>query len=673
MAAGQWNTGAEGLGQFPEMEFQYNAYGLPGGVELYPDDRMRPITATGCLDSSQFKQPNTTYYAFCSLVETYLRQPPNNTNPLITSLTNVTRYSGVIGVRNNETVKTAYGIGYPIVFMEGEVQVSTNAGALVYPPLGLFANPFFYRTKNTLFPNASDLLYPGQIPPIDGSGIVVTTLRNQTNLFMTNVSDDQTIGQRGAGGVIHTYFSLFEIFPAEDLETVMTQCNVPPGYNYYPTDFQCDTDAAPVSFGDVDLNDVDPVEDETYYDFLPPNMISFRFFTAWTPNTTIYQLSYFTYANPVAIVHMRMGLFTTNTSYVDSFSALPQYQLLEETEEIELVNVDDTMIINNLKNPVKLIQNKTYAIGVWADSLVYGPQARWGVDAAGAPLPYNLIDIDGDFPKQILALGGQTGTQPMAAVGCVAKERLLQFEWCATFADYYEILGTWYLERRFYSGVLWGLSTPYQNDWGTYHILTAGNGTFWTVTVVVPPPPAGHAAWSNSEFNLNRTVTGAGRRGLGAARNSSAIWSAEQLTYRDSHCSRLLVAIRCVAYLLCFRVCLCASRCVSCQELEQLPGSESGLSVHVVQVGQLLRHQRHPNHHQRPRRKLRDHLGRHHQLKQTARLTRVLLPGECGGDLPGRVRSSIQQRCGDARRAEPEGATAHLPAAGGAVGLGVHR
>ena len=230
IAGGPWMTGSYELGQFAELSLTYNAYSLPHAVELYPTSQRYPVTATGCLDSSQFKQPNTTFYAFCALVETYLRQPDNNTNPLITSLTNVTRYSGVIAVRNNVTVKTGYGVGYPITFMEGEVQVSTNAGALVYPPLGLFANPFFYRSTNTLFPNASDLLYPGQIPPIDPSGIVVTTTRNQTNLFAHNVSDDQTIGQRGMGGTIDTYFSLFEIFPAEELERVITQCNVPPGY-----------------------------------------------------------------------------------------------------------------------------------------------------------------------------------------------------------------------------------------------------------------------------------------------------------------------------------------------------------------------------------------------------------------------------------------------------------
>ena len=528
IAGGGWNTGMFGLGQFPEQLNQlYNDYSAPDGVLIYEGDQARPLTATGCLDSSQFKQPNTTYYAFCALVETYKRQPANNTNPLITSLTNVTRYSGIIGVRNNVSVTNDYGTGYPITFMEGEVQLSTNAGALVYPPLGLRASPFFYRsTKSSLFPSASDLLYPNQSIPVDKSGILITTARNQTNLFYTNVSIDQTIGQRDESGLTKTYFSSFDLFPVDDIEQVLTQCNVPPGYDYYPDNFQCDGDAAPVSFGDVNLNDVDPVEEDVYDDRLPPNLISFRFFIPYTPDTTIYQLSYATDANPVAIVHMRMGLFTTNTSYVDSFSALPQYQLLEETEEIELVNVDDTLIIANLKNPVALIQNKTYAIGVWADSLLYGPQAQWGVNAAGAPLPYNLIDIDGQFPKQILALGGQTGTQPMSAIGCVAKQRLITFEWCATFADYFEIFGQWYLDRRFYSGTFWGLSTPYHNEWGMYHILTAGNGTFWEIVTPVPPPPAGHEAWAKRGTQVNGTHINGRKLGVGAQQNGTATWSA---------------------------------------------------------------------------------------------------------------------------------------------------
>ena len=546
MASGDWGSGSFGENQFQDYyNIGYNDYGMPDGVLLYEGDKRRPITASGCLDQSQFKQPNTTYYAFCSLVETYKRQPANNTNPLITSLTNVTRYSGVIAVWNNVTVTTDYGVGRPINWMEGEVQLSTNAGALVYPPLGLKATPFFYRsTKSSLFPDASDLLYPDKAIPIDKTGILITTARNQTNLFYTNVSIDSTIGQRGQGGVIDTYFSSFDIFPVEYIEQVITACNVPSGYDYKPDQFQCPDDSAPVSFGDVDLNDMDPVEYYVYYDFLPPNLISFRFFIPWTPDTTVYQLSYATYANPVAITHMRMGLFTTNTSYVDSFSALPQYQLLEETEEIELVNVDDTLIIANLKNPVKVTQNKTYAIGVWADSLLYGPQAMWGVDASGAPLPYNLIDIDGQFPKQILALGGQTGTQPMAAVSCAANQRLVAFEWCATFADYFEFFGQWYLDRRFYSGTFWGLSTPYTNDWGTYHILTAGNGTFWEiVTPVDPPPPpaqkearerhaAATAAQAAAEASRSPLPRSGYKLGQGTQANGTATWSAHTAIHR---------------------------------------------------------------------------------------------------------------------------------------------
>ena len=213
IAGGAWGTGNFGYGQYPELVYMYNDYSVPDGVLLYGNDKARPITATGCLDTSQFKQPNTTYYAFCALVETYKRQPANNTNPLITSLTNVTRYSGVIAVRNNITVRTDYGIGYPITYMEGEVQLSTNAGALVYPPLGLKATPFFYRSsKSSHFPDASDLIYPNASIPIDKSGIIITTARNQTNLFYTNVSIDSTIGQRAESGITQTYFSSFDIF-----------------------------------------------------------------------------------------------------------------------------------------------------------------------------------------------------------------------------------------------------------------------------------------------------------------------------------------------------------------------------------------------------------------------------------------------------------------------------
>ena len=220
-------------------------------------------------------------------------------------------------------------------------------------------------------------------------------------------------------------------------------------------------------------------------------------------------------------MHLRLGLFITNTSYVDNLNALPEWTLLSYTNEVELVNVDDTLVTANLVKPVPLTAGLTYGIGVWSDCIIYGPQALWGVDAAGLPLPYNTISQDGDFPKAVYALGGQTGTQPMAVNACAANQRLLTFQWCATFADYFEILGQWFLDRRFYQGTFWGLSTPYTNEWGTYHILTAGNGTFYeTVTPVPPPPPFPPASDDYTSPRISTT----GRPRVGAGRNGTATW-----------------------------------------------------------------------------------------------------------------------------------------------------
>ena len=519
--AGDWNTGRMAWGQFRGnwdwgVTQSYSDYSAPQGIEMLYEDKRRPISATGCLDESPFKQPGTTLYAFCAMVETYRREPANNTDIQVTSLTNVTRYSGVIVVQSNVTVKTSYGVGYPIVYMEGEVQISTNAGALVYPPLGLRATPFFYMSpSNSIFPSASNILYPSMAIPIDANGILIATARNQTNLFYTNVSVDIVIGQRGIAGLVATYFSSFDIFPAAEREDVITQCNVPPGYDYYPTNFQCAPDAAPVAFGDNDLNDEDPDESRPSDDTLPPNLISFRYFTAWTPNTTVYQISFFTFADPVAIIHLRMGLFSTNNSFVDSTSAEPQYTLMEQTEEIELVNVANTQIIANLRTPQKLVQNSSYAIGVWSDTALFGPQAQFGINAAGAPLVYNTVDIDGTFPKQVQALGGQTGTFPVAAIGCVAKERLIAFQWCASFAHHFKVYVerrdgfVWFIDRRTYSGTFWALSTPYKNAWGTYHILVAGNGTYSEdVYMIDPPPPAPDGTDPDPMGNFGQTNSG---------------------------------------------------------------------------------------------------------------------------------------------------------------------
>ena len=521
IAEGPRMSGFSAEGQYMFMTEFYNDYSMPQALLLYPGDKSHPVAATGCLDNNAFNRPNQTVYAFCALIETYRREPANNTQQYVTSLTNVTRYTGVIAIDNTQPNRTAYGVGYPIVYMEGDVQTTTNAGSMYYPPLGIHAQPFTYRLAHPDFPQADDLLYPAyngskQIP-LDAQGIVITTPRNQTRIYMTNASIDSTVTTQGQFGVVtQTYFSSFEIYPKEDLDSVITGCNVPIGFTYTPDSFSCPAGAAPVSFGDVNLLDLDPLEEDEIYDYLPPNLISFRFFTVWTPGTTAYQLSYFSYSNPEAIVHMRMALFRTNTTYTDSFSALPEYELLEMTAEVELVNVDDTLVVSNLANPVPLTQGNTYAIGVWADALVYGPEARWGVDASGLPLAYSIIDVDGSFPNTVFALGGQTGTQPMGVNACAANQQLVSFTFCATFAQYILVLGQWFLQKRYYSGTVWGLSTPYTNAWGVYHILTAGNGTFVETMVAVPPPPSPHysaapfaelkqqrAAYLNGTWNLN--------------------------------------------------------------------------------------------------------------------------------------------------------------------------
>ena len=341
---------------------------------MYPGDRRHPVAAVGCYDPNAWNIPGQTVYAFCGLIETYRRLPPPPPNynprtyyPSQSALTNVTRYSGVISVNSSlaAAVKTAYGMGQPIVFMEGEVQTTTNAGAEYYPPLGLASAVFTYRSSHPVFPHARDLLYPNMSIPIDQDGVVISTSRNQTRLFWTNVSIDSTIGQQGQNGVVtQTYFSSFLIFPKEYLDVVITNCNVPIGY-----DNQADVMTCPAggplrsAFGDIDPDDLDPLEEDEIYDYLPPNLISFRRFTVWTPDTTAYQLTYFSYQNPEAIVHMRMGLFITNQSYVDSFSAEPVYHLLSMTHEVELVNADDTVVVANLATPIPLIQGRTYAIG----------------------------------------------------------------------------------------------------------------------------------------------------------------------------------------------------------------------------------------------------------------------------------------------------------------------
>ena len=483
-----------GFSALPEFDFSYNDYQLPASIEMYDGDKARPVGAVGCIDKNAYHQPNTTFYAFCALVETYSREPKNNGDWFVSAMTNTTRYSGVIGVDSSRPIYNSegLGVGYPIMSMEGEVQQSTNAGSFYYPPVGITAFPFRYSRNHTqYFPKASDILYPNSSIPIDKNGIVITTSKNQTNLYFTNTSYDRTIGSTGQTGIVTTtYFSSFIALPAEYLNDVITNCTLPIGYQYVPDVYVCPSTAAWVQFGDVSPMDTDPMEEDEYFQFLYPNLLTFRTFQPFTPDTTAYQLTYYTYSNPEAIVHMRMGLFRTNTSYVNSFSAEPQYELLSMTHEVELVNIDVGLVTANLDTPVPLNVGQLYAIGVWTDSMVYGPSAQWGVDASGIELPYTQNSPTGIMPSTVFALGGQSTIQLMGVNACAASNSLYTFNFCATFAQYVQDPFTlrWYQIKRYYSGQLTALTRLMTNAFGDYHIATAGNGTYTEVWWLVNDP-----------------------------------------------------------------------------------------------------------------------------------------------------------------------------------------
>ena len=501
IAGGAMGSGFSGQGQFwyysAEYPYTYNDYQVPQALTLYTGDKTHPVAAIGCVDDRPLNQPNQTVYAFCALIETYTREPLKNKDITVASNTNTTHYTGLIAVDNRTRIENAFGVGYPIVFMEGEITTTTNAGTYYGPPLGIAAETFSFRPQaSAFFPDAKNILYMnGSTANIDRGGIVLTTAKQQYNLYYSVATADKQINQKDQTGkpLNNLYYSSFLIYPKADLDTVLTGCTVPLGHTYTPDSFSCPSGAVPVSFGDVSPNDLDPYELDEYGDFLIPDLISFRYFQVNTPGTTAYQLSYFTLANPEAVVHMRLGLFTTNTSVINSFASTPIFTLLASTNEVELINVDDTVVSANLIAPVQLVQGQVYAIGVWVDAMIYGPSAQWGVDAPGLQVAYTSNTIDGAFPPNIFALGGYTGTQPMAVNACAASQSIIQFTWCASFGSYFTLNNLEYQQKRYYSGTFYALSTKYTDEWGTYWIVIAGNGTTWVNTTLVtadPPPPA---------------------------------------------------------------------------------------------------------------------------------------------------------------------------------------
>ena len=490
-----------------EYPMTYDDYQVPHAIYLYPGDRSHPVAASGCVDDSPLNRPNQTVFAFCALIETYKREPARNADYYVSSNTNTTHYTGLIAIDNSTQVRSSFGTGFPIVFMEGEITVTTNAGSYYGDPLGIAAQSFSFRPQQSPYFSAADnVLYLNGTAAgnIDAGGIVLLTPKQQYNLYYTGAAKDRSIGLRDQDGspTANLIYSSFIIYPKADLDTVLLGCTVPLDHSYVPDSFSCPSDAAPVGFGDVNTNDLDPYELDEVGDFFIPNMLSFRYFAVHTPDTTAYQLSYYTLANPEAIVHMRLGLFTTNTSVINSFSSTPIFNLLASTAEITLINVDDTTVVANLPAPVPLTQGQMYAIGVWVDAIIYGPSANWGVEAPGLQLGYTSVDSSGSFPPSVFALGGYTGTQPMAVSACVAGQKLVSFTWCASFASHFTLLNLEYEQTRYYSGTFYALSSQAKNDWGSYWIVVAGNGTTLVNTTLITPDPAPPAP----PLSPNRTV-----------------------------------------------------------------------------------------------------------------------------------------------------------------------
>ena len=489
-----------GYSGLPDLYYEFgggfNDYQLPPALEMYPGDQIRPVGGVGCLSKNAFSQPGTTAYAFCAMIETYSRAPAGNGNRDLVSITNTTRYSGVIEV-NSTAVPGTNGQAFPIVFMEGEVQQTFNGGSAFYPPVDASAFPFYFRRNHTqFFPSASDWLYPNADIPLDTNGIVITTARNQTRLYRAdNPLDNRTIGSTGQTGIVSkVYYSSFVVLPAAYLNQVITNCTIPKGTFYVPDVMTCPANSAFVAYGDTNLMDTDALEEDEEYQYMPPNMISFRLFKVFAPDASAYQLTYYTWANQEAIVHMRMGLFRTNTSYVDSFSSEPQYELISQAHEIELVNIDVGLVQANLPQPVKLDVGPLYAIGVWVDAMIYGPASQWGVDASGLPMPYTQIDQDGTMPSTAYALGGQTGVQLMGVNMCAADNYLDVVNWCATFGEYRFTPFGVFLIKRYYTGTFTVLHKTQKNDFGTFQVATSGSGNYsevWWGPIPNPPqlPP----------------------------------------------------------------------------------------------------------------------------------------------------------------------------------------
>ena len=338
-----------------------------------------PLSITGCA---------TPTHTFCSYFQYYFPAVGTAAPYAYTSI-----YSGQLIA--GAATSTSFGTGYPVQLASGHLQSVTGGYAGN-------SNPNTYTTI-TLYPGSTSYVYPTSTTgAVDTNGLFflagtrVLTLRYNSATGV--VQENSTVATVIFSNVTFAPYSTLIGVPACSL------FNLPHKSTANAAITTCPAGSSVVSYGDDNEADLADNTEGLYQ--AVANTIFLRPFTSVTKTpSVIYQLAFGINQNINTILKVKLALYDASNNFLVS------------TNEIQIWNPVDQIVVGQLTTPWTLAPNTGYNIALWADTTMF-----CGFTPGGSPaqvLQYNSTSWPAVFLNQ-----QSNSVRAVQAFGCSATATL---------------------------------------------------------------------------------------------------------------------------------------------------------------------------------------------------------------------------------------------------------
>ena len=449
----------------------YNSYAMPQLLTGYSGGfALISMAGSGCAVSTS----DTAFYSICGYLQQY--QAAGNTNDFTSvAATTTIVVQGVLAASLTPTHTTS-GMGYAVTAIYGDTITTVSGQDYSYYPSSSSSGWAVTKASTYRIQGASpnDLIYPSSNtnkPVVDASGLTLQLSNGVQYVLQYNTTTGQYQILNSSLTGLSTATTVFSNFTAVPMVTGAADpvCAPPPSIYLAPTLPSCPSGYERREDFATDFSR----QDDGYYfiyDYsnLQGNVLYFDPFAIQVPGTIIDSLASPLMANPLTVIHMRLGLFVLNGSL-----AAPSWTLLTQTAEIVVANTLGGTFTGLLTPSYTVMTVGTYAVGVWFDQPVFAYGASW-ISAPGA---FNLYQLYSTSALPLYVVPQADYDQAIAfARGCVPKEvSLAYFSYCAAFPV---ITADQHTNNTTVSGTFIVLNQPINDAYGSYYMVVGGNGSY---------------------------------------------------------------------------------------------------------------------------------------------------------------------------------------------------